>query len=1228
MKDYGTNNDVVKLVDDKKPEDKKDETTVNILTNNKGSFGISPKEIQAIINKYDIRNFVEEVEHLDSIGGNQGIEKLLKTSITSGISNDEVEKKERLDIYGTNAIEQEPLPHCCEYVWEALGDMMLRILIVAGILQIAIGASPLVEHPEKEWVEGMSIIVAVLVVVTVGSLTNYTKEKKFKELNDRNSNMIRITIKRNGESFECSPDDILVGDLVKISTGSIVPSDGILISTEGQVKLEESSLTGESDLIDKEPIESCMAKSKEWTGKDSDKHSIPSPMIFSGTQVKEGNGWFLAFAVGVSSKKGQIQQQVQQNMENEDSKTPLEAKLDKIASDIGWFGIFASVLTLISLLIRFGITYQEQKKAYDEYLLDPVEGQQVSNPKKTISSEILGIILLCIAIIVVAIPEGLPLAVTLSLAFSINKMMDDQNLVRKMHACETMGGANYICSDKTGTLTANLMNIFKVFNGSTIVDTKEVTSNKDNRLESSTLFSEKYYDLFSRSIACNVQMTVTEAELIIDPSKTDLAFANFLHNFSTNLYPIQSKYRVNTNDVKRIAFSSQRKKMSTILSHSDFPTGHRIIMKGAAEQVLKCCTNYVDPETLALSTISDEDVHKINNIIIGMASETLRTICVAYKDISESEVNNFNNKDDKGNNLVENSGFTMICIVGIKDTLREGVTDAIQKCHTAGINVVMVTGDLKDTAIAISKECGIWNLSQGAEIPENYSLTGEDFFKRIGGIECEICNKDIADCACPKTKRDALEKNIDFEKIQSQRIKDMKEFKNIVKDLRVLARSRPLDKYALVMGLRKLDNVVAVTGDGTNDAQALSKSDVGFAMGIEGTDVAKDAADIIILNDNFASIVCAVKWGRNIYDCIRKFIQFQLTVNITACVLVFICACVGNETPISAIQMLWLNMIMDSLGSMALATEPPHDNILVRKPNGRNEYIINYMMWKHIIGHSTTLLVILLVIYLHGPQFLKEDDPSRQAEADLVAFCYGVYPGRAPEGDTYYILSGSISDWKSKVPLVRGKTRVECGAYAGAQEMSLGLKTYINGNGNTSQMTIMFNIFVIYTLFNQINARVIDDGFNILYNISKNPYFVGLSILELGLQAILIQFGTDFFQTSRGGLTGKQWGYCFGFSAISFLVGFLLKLVKAEILIEKIGNCLMNSCGGNDGKVSDEILESEQAEERRKNQNQFVSGNLEEHGQKGSRSSKRRKSLLDNFKFEKIENLGSSKMRK
>ena len=428
----------------------------------------------------------------------------------------------------------------------------------------------------------------------------------------------------------------------------------------------------------------------------------------------------------------------------------------------------------------------------------------------------------------------------------------------------------------------------------------------------------------------------------------------------------------------------------------------------------------------------------------------------------------------------------MLAIVGIKDTLREGVPEAISKCHNAGITVVMVTGDNKDTAIAISKECKIWNLPQGSEIPENYSMEGKDFFKRIGGVECEICDKDNADCLCPKTKREALEKNIDLSKIQSQRIKDMKEFKTIVKDLRVLARSRPFDKYALVMGYRKLDCVVAVTGDGTNDAQALSKSDVGFAMGIEGTDVAKDAADIIILNDNFASIVCAVKWGRNIYDCIRKFIQFQLTVNITACVLVFVCACIGNETPISAIQMLWLNMIMDSLGSMALATEPPHDNILDRKPNSRNEYIINYMMWKHILGHSVSLLVILLVIYLHGPQFLKEDYPQRRAEADIVAFCYGVYPGRAPEGDTYYIMSGSISDWTSKVPLLRGKTKLECGNYAGSQEMSLGLKTYINSNGNTSQMTIMFNIFVIYTLFNQVNARVIDDGYNILYNITKN----------------------------------------------------------------------------------------------------------------------------------------------
>ena len=1253
-----SNNDVIKLVDDKynPPNSEHKESNPNevVIKDEKGKFGLSQKDIQLVIDKYDKREFIEEVEDLIEKGGNSGIEKMLLTNFDQGLNETAQEMQERIAIFGVNALEQEPLPHCCEYVWEALGDYMLRILIVAAIIQIALGASPLSSHPDREWVEGFSILMAVGVVVSVGSITNYSKEKKFKELNDRNAAMVKIQIKRGGVTEERSPDDVLVGDIVKIVTGSLVPADGILISCEGQVKIEESALTGESDLIEKEPIDICLKKARGFRGTPN-KHTIASPLIFSGTQVKEGAGWFVAWAVGTSSKKGQIEVQVQQNQENDDSKTPLEIKLDKIASDIGWFGIVAGVLTLISLLIRFGVNFAKKKQNYNS----AADKSKLTPPTKTVSNDILKIILLCVAIVVVAIPEGLPLAVTLTLAFSIGKMMNDNNLVRKMHACETMGGATYICSDKTGTLTANIMNIFSIYDGFHTIDTEEpvranmendmlekkkdeeykkshggklsleMQNRKKNIIEydySKLNISENYFNLLKNSITCNLQMTISAENEIINPSKTDLSFANLMKIFKVNLYSIIQKYRIDQSDLKRIPFDSDRKKMTTVINHSDFPTGWRVFNKGAAELVVPCCSHLFKRDTMEKVNKTDLDDGRIKSEIEKYAKKSYRCIALAYKDISASEAENFLNKveitldggEKKSIYTIEQSDFTLLCIAGIKDTLRDGVPEAIQQCGEAGITVVMVTGDLKETAVAISKECKIWKKKEDEQIPENYSLTGVDFYNRIGGIICEICNKRIEDCTHPKTKSEARRKKISEDLIQRQKIANFDEFKKIAKDLRVLARSRPLDKYALVMGLRKMEHVVAVTGDGTNDAQALSKSDVGFAMGQEGTDVAKDAADIIILDDNFASIVRAVVWGRNIYDCIRKFIQFQLTVNVTACVLVFVTACIGNETPITAIQMLWLNMIMDSFGSIALATESPHEKILKRAPNSKKEYIINYMMWKHIIGQAIVLFTILIVIYLDGKNFIPEDHPQRIEEMKLVHKCFGKWPGRNHDDlvkeDKYYILSGSIVDWPSTQVLKDGLTQAECGRYAKVTDMSFAHKEFISSYGNSSHMTIMFNIFVYFTLFNQLNSRNIVDEYNILKDLTKNPYFLFLQMCEGILQAIIIQFGSVAFSVSLHGLTARQWGICFGFAALSLPTSILLKSFKIEVCMEASFNFILKFVKSNKVEKSDEKPD-------------VFKNDLEKKASKDQSSGSRRKTLVEGVKTNQLEHKQSSRLR-
>ena len=381
-----------------------------------------------------------------------------------------------------------------------------------------------------------------------------------------------------------------------------------------------------------------------------------------------------------------------------------------------------------------------------------------------------------------------------------------------------------------------------------------------------------------------------------------------------------------------------------------------------------------------------------------------------------------------------------------------------------------------------------------------------------------------------------------------------------------MARSQPIHKYALVLGLKSLGSVVAVTGDGTNDAPALSKSDVGFAM-FAGTDIAKQASDIVIIDNNFSSIITAIIYGRNIYDNIRKFLQFQLTVNFCACLIVFICACIGNETPLTPIQMLWVNLIMDSLGSLALATEPPYEELLKRTPTKRNESIINGKMWKHIGIQSIIQITILLILYLLAPKFIKEKDLIRLAENQLIYYCYGTLPGKTNPKNIIY---GTESNWDNNIRLLKNIDIEECGGFSNRINLNLAYQEYYNSNGASTHMTILFNVFVYYTLFNQINCRVIDDSFNIFIRMNKSLLFPLICILEMGLQAIIIEFGNEALHVVERGLTLNQWGYSLLFSCITFFISILVKLIPLEILIDKGLNKILSE---RDRKHEEAILE-------------------------------------------------------
>ena len=1235
-------NDDKLVIDANKPKD--------LISNNEEKekpqeslFPIDAIELENLMGKYKERGSdFQDIKYFED----KPVSKLLselKTDPEVGITDSNFNERE--DAFGSNRVFVEPVPPFCHYVWEALKDLMVRILILAAIVSIVLGCT-FSEDPKKDWVDGVSIVIAVLIVVLVGSITDYQKEQKFHELNEVQSEGTKYKLIRHGQPEDHVSDDLLVGDLIMINYGDIMAADILLIEGNG-IKMDESALTGESDAMKKEKFDKCLEL------KNKGEKKLPSPLILSGTNCIEGSGKGIVIAVGEHSQKGIIRRTV--DNAQEDDKTPLEYKLERIAELIGYFGIGAGIVTLIALMIRFGISFSEEIKDYDEAsdtegiitsilfnfpylendetLMNHVDND-LTDPRLGVAKQILDIIILCVSIIVVAIPEGLPLAVTLSLAFSIKKMMDYNNLVRKMHACETMGGANYICTDKTGTLTKNEMSVFKVLTGAWTRDLalnieKEEVGKLDAkrndpnevvqiREDHNTLFSnDKYWEILKVAIALNVDCSIKkldrpningDTEICETKNKTDKAFIDFLYRFKSPISTEKEKYLSNEDSFKQFPFDSKRKRMTTFIKSKDFPTGYRLFSKGGGENARVFCNFYLDPDSSDKKGMDDSISMKIKESIEEFNKDKLRSLYIAYKDITKEEYENCE-KPQKNNKLIDEYDLIFLAVFGIKDSLRDGVKEAVRKCHEASVNVVMVTGDNIVTATAIAKDCGILgedvdlkNLGPNdiEEDPEAMNdpskkdeyiktlvenqpkaLTGNSFYNSVGGLICEVCQKETNLCKCPKTESEAEQiakkTGEPKKKVKKDIIKDIQNFQKITEKLRVMARSQPLHKYALVLGLKSLKNVVAVTGDGTNDAPALSKSDVGFAM-FAGTDIAKEASDIVIIDNNFSSIVTAIIYGRNIYDNIRKFLQFQLSVNFCACILVFICACVGNETPLTPIQMLWVNLIMDSLGSLALATEPPYEELLQREPTKRNESIINGRMWKHIIIQSLCQIILLVILYFLAPKFVEEQNLVRLAENRVLKFCYNDYPGE----DVDHIVYGTDIKWPRTGRLVHAN-KLFCGKYTYKLNLKEAYKEYVNSNCATVHMSLIFNIFVFYTLFNQINCRVIDDSFNILVRITRSFLFPLICLCEIGLQVLIIYIGKSPFHIINEGFTGEQWGICIGFSAVTFVVSFLVKLIPIHLIIDKF-------IGHAEEKEEDNKNDISEKTEKEKNEDKISNG--------------------------------------
>ncbi|PSR97410.1 hypothetical protein BD289DRAFT_503666 [Coniella lustricola] len=840
---------------------------------------------------------------------------------------------DRIRVFSDNRLPEKKGKSLFQLMWITYNDKVLILLSIAAVVSLAIGLYQTFgtahdpEHPAVEWVEGVAIIVAILIVVIVGSLNDYQKERQFAKLNKKKQDR-DVKIVRSGRTKELSVFDILVGDVLHLEPGDLIPVDGILI--EGfNVKCDESQATGESDIIQKRPADEVMAAIE-----NRDNLRKMDPFIQSGARVMEGVGTYMATAVGVNSSYGKTLMALNDDPEM----TPLQSKLNVIAEYIAKLGGAAGLLLFIVLFIKFLANLKNQGS------LSPAEKGQ----------EFLNIFIVVVTIIVVAVPEGLPLAVTLALAFATTRMLRDNNLVRHLKACEVMGNASTICSDKTGTLTQNKMQVVAGtistshrFGGipskNDMEGSSEKASNDVSPAEFTKMLSADVKALLKDSISLNSTAFEGEVdgEMTFIGSKTETALLIFAKDH-LGMGPV-SEERANAKILQLIPFDSGRKCMAIVVQ---LPNGKaRLYIKGASEIVLAQCTSMLrDPSTdCSIAPMSSEHKETISKLIEHYASQSLRTIGIVYKDFDKWPPPRARRTDGEKDEVQFDAIFNemaFIGMVGIKDPLREGVREAVKDCQRAGVVVRMVTGDNKLTAQAIAEDCGILH-------PDSIILEGPEF-----------------------------------------RNMPPMEQKSILPRLHVLARSSPEDKRKLVELLKSKGETVAVTGDGTNDAPALKLADVGFSMGIAGTEVAKEASAIILMDDNFNSIVKALKWGRAVNDAVKRFLQFQLTVNITAVVLTFVSA-VSSSTEssvLTAVQLLWVNLIMDTLAALALATDPPQDSVLDRKPERRSSSIISTTMWKMIIGQAIYQLVITFLIYFGGVSVLPGPDNMSDDQIQTLVF--------------------------------------------------------------------------------------------------------------------------------------------------------------------------------------------------------------------------------------------------
>ncbi|GJN16780.1 hypothetical protein PR202_gb03801 [Eleusine coracana subsp. coracana] len=818
-------------------------------------FSISSEELASVVRGHDSKS-------LRLHKGVDGVARKVNVSLADGVKSDDAGV--RAEVYGLNQYAEKPARTFWMFLWDASQDMTLMLLALCALISVCIGLAT--EGWPGGMYDGVGIMLTIFLVVMITAASDYKQSLQFRDL-DKEKKKIDMHVTRDGYRQKVSIYDIVVGDIVHLSIGDQVPADGLYIDGYSFL-VDESSLSGES-----EPVHVSTA----------------NPFLLGGTKVQDGSARMLVTAVGMRTEWGNLMETLSQGGEDE---TPLQVKLNGVATIIGKIGLAFAVLTFAVLMARFLVAKKELMRWS---MADALS--------------VLNFFAVAVTIIVVAVPEGLPLAVTLSLAFAMKKLMQERALVRHLSACETMGSASCICTDKTGTLTTNHMVVEKVWAAGA---TQTVTTSKgyDDLIIKSA--SETFSKLLLEGVFhCSGSEVVRDKDgkTTVMGTPTETAILEFGLEVEKHA---KLEHAAAAKKLKVEPFNSVKKTMAVVVASPNAASRPRAFLKGASEVVLQRCSCVVDGAG-AVEKLTEAKTKRVAAAIDAFACEALRTLCLAYQDVGTG-------------NDVPADGYTLIAVFGIKDPLRPGVREAVKTCHDAGINVRMVTGDNINTAKAIARECGILT-------DDGIAIEGPEF--------------------------------------------------------RVMARSLPLDKHTLVTNLRGMFNeVVAVTGDGTNDAPALHEADIGLAMGIAGTEVAKENADVIIMDDNFSTIINVAKWGRSVYINIQKFVQFQLTVNIVALMVNFVSASFTGSAPLTIVQLLWVNLIMDTLGALALATEPPNDSMMQRPPVGRGDNFITKVMWRNIIDKASKLIVLGVLLFKGKTLLLLN---GTQSDAQLNTFIFNTF---------------------------------------------------------------------------------------------------------------------------------------------------------------------------------------------------------------------------------------------